>query len=300
MAPAVRDCLLLINPASGGGKALKIAPEIVAILQAANFKVRQHVSANQLDLIEQIRTAPEARVYLLAGDGSLQAAANVIVNEQLSVELAPLPAGRGNDFCAVIGIAKNPRVAVAKTITNPELVSVDVMVLNQSVVALGAVSVGLDAAAAKIAHEFQLQGRAWLRGAPLYVYSALKALAKWRASEITVELDATQSVTKSIWLFVVSNSGRFGGGMKIAPHSSLQDGVLEIVSVGEVSKLDFLVTLPKVFFGKHLNHPKLELTTASRIKIDAKGSIIAFADGEPVIQTPFEIQVLPGALKLLK
>jgi YegS/Rv2252/BmrU family lipid kinase len=293
------ECLLLVNPASGGGKALKIAPRIAEILQAANFEVRQHVTTSQLDLIEQIRIAGTARVYLLAGDGSLQAAARVIVNEQLAVELAPLPAGRGNDFCAVIGTKKDPLQAVAKTISNPELISVDVMLLNQSLVALGAISVGLDAAAARIAHEIQLAGKTWLRGAPLYVYSALKALSSWQTKAITVQLDAAAPLTKPIWLFVVSNSGRFGGGMKIAPHSNLQDGMLEIVSVGEVSKLDFLITLPKVFFGRHLNHPKLELATASRIKIDSKEPIMAFADGEPITQTPIEIEVLPGALKLL-
>lgn len=117
---------------------------------------------------------------------------------------------------------------------------------------------------------------------------------------IVVQLDDGEVDSKDIWLFVVSNSGQFGGGMKISPHSNLQDGLLEVVSVGRVSKLDFLFTLPKVFSGKHLNHPKLQLMTMRKVLIESKLDLMAFADGEPVGRTPLNIAVLPAALKIIK
>lgn len=300
MISNIDSALLLVNPNAGGGKALRAVAAAMHQLETAGIKVRKHISSSQQDLVAAVLTATESRIYLLAGDGSLRAAAELIVQQQLDIQLAPLPAGRGNDFCAVIGIDSNITSAIAKSLLNPELLTVDVMSINQQTIALGAVSIGLDAAAARVAHEIQDRGIKWLRGAPLYLVAAVTALAKWQTAQIVVQLDDGVVEAKDIWLFVVSNSGQFGGGMKISPHSKLQDGLLEIVSVGKVSKLDFLVTLPKVFSGSHLNHPKLQLMTTKKVLIESKLELLAFADGEPVGQTPLNITVLPAALKIIK
>jgi YegS/Rv2252/BmrU family lipid kinase len=300
MISNIDSALLLVNPNAGGGKALRAVAAAMHQLETAGLKVRKHISSSQQDLVAAVSTATESRIYLLAGDGSLRAAAELIVQQQLDIQLAPLPAGRGNDFCAVIGIDSNITSAIAKSLLNPELLTVDVMSINQQTIALGAVSIGLDAAAARVAHEIQDRGIKWLRGAPLYLVAAITALAKWQTAQIVVQLDDGLVEAKDIWLFVVSNSGQFGGGMKISPHSKLQDGLLEIVSVGKVSKLNFLFTLPKVFSGRHLNHSKLQLMTTKKVLIESKLELLAFADGEPVGKTPLNIAVLPAALKIIK
>ena len=300
MISNVDSALLLVNPNAGGGKALRAAAAAMHQLETAGIKVRKHISSSQLDLVDAVSAATESRIYLLAGDGSLRAAAELIVKQQLDIQLVPLPACRGNDFCAVIGIDSNITRAIDKSLLNPELLHLDVISINKQTIALGAVSIGLDAAAARIALEMQDRGIKWLRGAPLYLVAAIKALAKWQTAQIVVQLDDGEVDSKDIWLFVVSNSGKFGGGMKISPHYNLQDGLLEVVSVGRVSKLDFLFTLPKVFSGKHLNHPKLQLMTMRKVLIESKLDLMAFADGEPVGQTPLNIAVLPAALKIIK
>jgi len=294
------DCLLLVNPISGGGKAFARTDGIADQLMLGGYQVRTVVSSSQANLVENIKNAPEELVVLLSGDGSLRAAAEIIVKDRLLKRLAPLPAGRGNDFCAALGIAKDLNSAVKKLATNPELANIDVMQVNQDRIALGAVSIGLDAAAAEISHNIQLAGNRWLTGAPLYVYSALKALKNWRTLDIELNHSDGSKDNKGIWLYVVSNSGQFGGGMKISPNSNLSDGLLEVISVGEVSKFDFLKTLPKVFSGTHLSHPKVQTTTLTEIKIHTKLPVLAFADGEPISITPIEVRVLPQALTVVK
>lgn len=295
-----RGCLLLVNPISGGGKALTRYQHIANQLAAGGYRVRTHISVSQTDLMQQVQAAIEPIIFLLAGDGSLRAAAEVIVKNNLKVLLAPLPAGRGNDFCAVLNIPKDPNVAVNNVIKTPTELSVDVISVNNERIALGAISIGIDAKAAGIAFDIQQQGNTWLRGAPLYVVSALKALRSWRSIPISVSIDQQPFRSQKIWLFVVSNSGQFGGGMKISPTSKLNDGRFEIISVGEVTKIDFIKTLPKVFFGKHLNHPELELLSATEIAVNSPQAILTFADGEPIGHTPLSIKVIPAALKILK
>ena len=298
--PSAKSCLLLVNPISGGGKALAKYQAVADQLSAAGFQCRTHISSSQADLMSELAEANESVVYLLSGDGSIQAAAQVIVSKQLPIRLAPLPGGRGNDFCSVLGIPADISLAVANTINSPEHLEVDVMVINGSKIALGAISVGIDAAAAAISVQIQERGNRWLKGAPLYIYSALVALSRWKAISIETVIDGKAKKLSGLWLFVVSNSGQFGGGMKIAPHSKIQDGILEIISVAEVSKLDFLLTLPKVFFGRHLNHPKLEKFEARDVVISSNESVTAFADGEPLGNLPLSISVQTAALKILK
>ena len=295
-----RNCLLLVNPISGGGKALSQYQGIADQLSSNGYRVRTHISVDETDLMKQVQMATESIIFLLAGDGSLRVTAEMIVKNKLEVLLAPLPAGRGNDFCAVIGIPKDPIAAVNKVIRNPIELSVDVISVNNEKIGLGAISIGIDAKAAGIAFEIQQQGNTWLRGAPLYVVSALKALRSWRSIPISVSIDQQPIREQNIWLFVVSNSGQFGGGMKISPTSNLDDGKLEIISVGEVTKFDFIRTLPKVFFGKHLNHPKLESSSATEVVVNSTQPILAFADGEPIGYSPLVITVMPAALKILK
>lgn len=293
------SCLLLVNPASGGGKALKLAPKVEQTLRQ-KYQVRVSISQNQADLVNQIRQATESVIFLLAGDGSLQAAVTVIINERLNTLLCPLPAGRGNDFCAVLQISKNPIKAAAQACLNPELIWVDAINVNDSKIALGAISIGIDAVAAKIAQQMQLRGIKWLRGAPLYVFAALKALFRWKTQTIDVKIGEHPTQSMAIWLFVVSNSGQFGGGMKISPDSNLQDGKLEVVMVGEVTKLDFLRTFPKVFTGKHLSHPKVKTFSVTEIHLNCQSELVAFADGEDIGTTPLKIDVIPNAIQLMK
>ena len=300
MGDRVSSALLLVNPVSGGGKAIKQYERVAKQLTDGGYQLRIHISVDQADLSNQVLAATEPIIFLLAGDGSLRAAAEVIVRNELTVQLAPLPAGRGNDFCASLGIPKNPHTALAQLLTEPKALKVDVISINNEFIALGAISIGIDANAAAISVEIQQQGNTWLKGAPLYLVSAIRALARWRSKEVVVSIDGGPATIRKIWLFVVSNSGQFGGGMKISPTSKLTDGQLEIIAVGEVTKFDFIKTLPKVFFGKHMNHPKLELLTANEVFIDSMEQILSFADGEPICHTPLKIKVISAALNILK
>lgn len=294
------NCLLLVNPISGGRKAISHKNDVLLQLQTSGMNVRIHVSSSQDDLVAAIHDADEQLVFLLSGDGSLQSAAKAIINAKLPIVLAPLPAGRGNDFCARLGISKDINQAVAKILNNAESVSVDVIRINEDLLALGALSIGIDAAAAQISHQIQQRGNRWLKGAPLYVYSAFSALRSWQTAQISFSMDDGNVVSEGIWLFVVSNSGQFGGGMKISPNSALEDGVLEIILVGEVSKWDFMTTLPRVFSGKHMSHPKLKQYSVRKVDIAAATELAVFADGEPIGATPISASVLPRALKILK
>src|SRR5699024_7058442 len=90
----------------------------------------------------------------------------------------------------------------------------------------------------------------------------------------------------------------YGGGMRVVPSAVMDDGLLDVLILGPLSKLTFIRVFPKVFSGKHITHPSVRVIRGRRIELDAPG-IVAYADGERIGPLPRVVEVVPGAMTVL-
>ena len=97
---------------------------------------------------------------------------------------------------------------------------------------------------------------------------------------------------------VVANGRYFAGGMMIVPEARSDDGRFDVLLIGDLTKRDLLVTLPKAYRGKHLPHPKAELLRGSAVTVDGEQPLPIQLDGEQPGTTPARFEVVPGALRL--
>ena len=97
---------------------------------------------------------------------------------------------------------------------------------------------------------------------------------------------------------IVANGVWHGGGMKLAPDAAPDDGQFDVVLIGDVSKVDFLTTAPKIYKGKHVHHPKVEVLRSARVEVDAPVQLPIELEGEQVGTTPATFEVVPGALRV--
>ena len=97
---------------------------------------------------------------------------------------------------------------------------------------------------------------------------------------------------------VVANGKTFGGGMIICPDAQPDDGVFDVLTIGDLTKRDLLVTLPKTYRGAHLPHPKAELLRGSVVTVDADAPLPVELDGEQPGTTPVRFEIVPQALRL--
>ena len=97
---------------------------------------------------------------------------------------------------------------------------------------------------------------------------------------------------------IVANGRYHAGGMKLAPEARQDDGIFDVVFIGDVTKLDFLTTAPKLYSGRYLSHPKVELLRSSTVAINAAEPLPLEVDGEPIGSTPARFEVVPAALRL--
>ena len=99
-------------------------------------------------------------------------------------------------------------------------------------------------------------------------------------------------------MVAVGNGPSFGGGLRITEGAVLDDGLLDVVVIRPMSKLELLRTYPKLFKGTHIHHPDYRHHHAKRITIAAPG-ITAYADGERIAALPLTVEVAPLALRVL-
>ena len=97
---------------------------------------------------------------------------------------------------------------------------------------------------------------------------------------------------------VVANGRYFGGGMMICPEAEPDDSLFDVLLIGNLTKRDLLLTLPKTYRGRHLPHPKAELLRGSTVEIDAAEPLPVELDGEQPGTTPAQLELVPRALRL--
>jgi diacylglycerol kinase (ATP) len=86
--------------------------------------------------------------------------------------------------------------------------------------------------------------------------------------------------------------------MWMAPEASPDDGLLDFVTIGDVTKLDFVTTFPKIYRGTHLSHPKIDLLRGRRLSVDADTPLPVVLDGEQPGTTPVTFEIVPKALRV--
>jgi len=282
---------LIVNPHAGAGRALRLLPGVEAALRGMGRPFRVAPTTSMQHARELAREACEASeiVAAMGGDGIVGAVAGELRDG--AGLLAVLPGGRGNDFARKLGIPFDPAQAVTLLDTGVER-RVDLADTGGTAF-LGIMSAGIDSDVNRIALETRLP-----LGTFVYTYGALRALVSWRPAAWKLTLDGRES-TFTGYSVAVCNSGVFGGGMYLAPDARLDDGLLDVVTIADKSRLHYLRGLPRVFKGTHLQDPALTLTQCREVTFEADRPFTAYADGDPVAELPATVRVLEGSLRVV-
>jgi len=291
---ADRSHLLLVNPHSAGGRTLKLLPEVESELrrQAVAYRMLKTETLEH-GVSEALRAAEAGEVpVVMSGDGLVGQVGGALANTE--TPLGIIPGGRGNDLARVLGIPKEPAGAVAVLAKGDERV-IDVGEVNGRRF-LCVASFGFDSDANRIANEAEL-----VKGNLVYAYAAFRAMIAWRTATFQVAVDSDEPTEFRGYSVAIANSQAFGGGMYVAPHAKLDDGLFDIVAIGDISKLRYLSNLPKVFKGSHVDGEGVTELRAvgSKVSVSADREFGVYADGEHLADLPATLSLLPRALRVI-
>ena len=283
--------LLLVNPSAGGGRTLELLPRVEAALRTRGIAHRV-VATEGLEHARREALAASAAgevPVVMSGDGLIGQVGGALAGSGATLGL--IPSGRGNDLARVLGVPTEAEGAV-DVLASGSTREIDVGEVNGRRF-LGIASCGFDSDANRIANEARL-----VKGRLVYAYAALRALAGWRPARFTLTLDGERREFTG-YSVAAANNAAFGGGMFLAPDAELDDALLDVVYISDVSRLRYLLNLPKVFDGSHVDRDEVTVVRAREVGIDADRRFAVYADGDHLADLPATVRLLPRALRVI-
>ncbi len=227
---------------------------------------------------------------------------------ELRLPVLVVPCGSGNDFASALklrGVHDSLAAWRAFCSGSGTVRTIDLGVVAESTAphyfcCVG--GVGLDAEIARRANRLPR----WLRAHGGYIFSLLPALVRFVSVPMKISVPRVDDqaapvarTTKPIMVTAFANAPSYGGGMKIAPHARLDDGLLEVCVISHMNKFKMFCLFPTVYFGGHLSVRQVEYFQAERLKLETEAPQEVYADGEYVCRTPIEVSVARGALRVI-
>ena len=286
--------LLVLNSKAGKGKATNLCRSLEVLLKSNNLPYEIISKSSPEDTSTELRLKiSEGRfekVVAIGGDGLVNLCLQEVAERDIA--LAVIPAGTGNDFARAVGSHKKSVAEIFNAVQSHEPIAIDLGLITGDFGKrwyVQVLSTGFDALVNKLANRIS-----WPRGQIKYTLATIFTLARFKPIEYEITID-DKHLKQDFMLLSVANGETYGGGMRICPNASNSDGVFDILLVHPVSKIVLLTIFPKVFAGKHIPHPRIEIIKGRNVQLSANAS--AFADGEFVSTLPIKIENIPNALK---
>ncbi|MEX0850138.1 MAG: diacylglycerol kinase family protein [Gaiellaceae bacterium] len=302
MTASSNRVVFLVNPASAGGSTGRRWPEIAHRASALGLAGDALISEEPGQLGPLARDAVRAGAELLVvvgGDGSVNEVVNGIAGVE-GVEVAVIPRGTGWDFVRTHGIPRDLDDAVEIALSG-NVREIDLGLVTYRTWAgieergyfANVGSAGISGAIAQRANDSSKV----LGGKISYYWATLAVFARWQTGELRVSVD--DEIRSGRMIDVLVANGRYlGGGMMMLPEAEPDDGLFDVLLIGDVTKRDLLLTLPKSYRGNHLPHPRLEVLRGRVVTVDADEPLPIELDGEQPGTTPARFEIVPRALRL--
>ena len=306
--------LVIVNPASAGGATADAWP-------GAASELRRHFGAFECyftkargdarAVAERAARAGRRLVVACGGDGTINEVADGILRAGAGAELGILPSGTGGDFRRTLGVPRSTREAArslregrARVMDAGRVTFFDADGREETRHFVNVASVGMGGDVIKRVKS----GPAWLKGSGVgllggsvaFAAAALGSAFAFEKPRVRVRVDGGPEFRLTVANLCVANARYFGGGMKIAPTARLDDGLFDVVAVGDMAAHEILLNSYRVYLGTHLGMRQVGHARARTVTTSADGDdkVELEIDGEIAGLLPATFEILPNALRV--
>ncbi len=299
-----RHAKVIVNPAAGRNTTFKRWPGIKSQLKSSGLTFDfQFTESKGHGIVLAREAASDGYRYLVAvgGDGTVHEVANGILQSSAAqnTDLGIVSTGTGSDLARSIGMPRDYS-QVINSLANPKTMVIDIGQVeyqyngkNRQRYFVNSAGIGFDARVVEATDQLPKV----FGGTIPYLVGLLRTFIGYRNKPVSFQI-GNKTEKARVLSIVVANGAYFGGGMHVAPLASLDDGLLDIVIVGDFGKIELLKTFPRVYKGTHLSHPKIRLEKKTKISIRSDKKFLLHADGELLGEGPVSFSLIPAALNL--
>src|SRR5579872_2151031 len=301
------EILVIVNPASAGGRTGQRWLELAGKLQSAGLDFDTEFTTSPLHATELARKGVrEGRRIVAAagGDGTLNEVANGFFErgEPIATEtsLALMPLGTGGDFRRTFDLPLQP-VGLAGMLAGGATRTIDAGLATyrnhqQHEEVRAFVNIADAGVGGEVVDRVNRSSKR-LGGDLTFMLASVTSLLAWRNKPMTVAVDG-ESRELTAQQVVAANCRFYGSGMHVAPMADPGDGLLDFLLIGDLSTMENVRGLSKIKAGRHLDepNPKWEVLRGRRAEVSSPERVRLDLDGEQPGWLPATFEVVPGAL----
>jgi len=299
----MRTYTFIVNPIAGKGRGRKLLQTLDRTLHKHFPEPEILITQDRLhafELAKERKEHPDRIIVAVGGDGTVNEVSNGLIggNAMMSV----IPIGSGNDFVKMFNIPTDIEKAIDKikngTVRNSDAGSIQIGSYDGSNLTryfINGIGIGFDAAVAHQTTKFK-----HLRGISLYAFSVAVILFKYKTPELLLSMNGS-SMNGQHFLIAIGNGKCAGGGFYLTPEAKIDDGLLDVCYIDNVTIPQVVKIFPSVMKGKHKKHNQVHFERTDALSVVAQQEIMVHADGE-VLATKartIDIQVTPNALQVI-
>ena len=303
------EALLVVNPRSADGTTGTQWPRFARMFDHAGIQAETRFTEGPRHATELVRDGLRAGhrlIVIVGGDGSINEAVNGFYEPDGTAiapdaELGIVCRGTGCDYIKSHGIPKREDEAIA-LLTRDRRRTVDVGSLRfqdasgsqRQRLFCNIAEAGLGGAVVQRVNQRSKR----LGGFASFLLSTLTTFTTYRNTPMTLSFDGGPPETLVAADLVVGIGSYFGGGMRVLPDARLDDGLFDVLVMGDFDRSEFFTNIWRVYRGTHLTHPKIRHLRARTVTVDSPEPLLLEVDGELAGVAPATFSLLPGALSL--
>ncbi len=301
----------ILNPTSGGGKTLKLWPEMAEKIRFVLGNYESVFTRKSGDATTQTLQAIDQGyrwIIAVGGDGTVHEVMNGILQAQaqkvVGLAMGIFPLGTGNDFVKSISWPKDPLKSLER-LKEKNLKRIDVGKITyqnhrhkkESRYFTNIADFGLGG---RVMQKVNASSKTF-GSKPTYLYHVVESLFTYKPSAVVIESEERNCHFSQVVLGIVANGKYFGSGFCVAPEASLEDGCFDVLMVEKLGVTDFFKVLPKLYKGEKIEHPSIFRFKSSKFFVRPVSTepIYLDVDGEQPGMLEAEFELLPKSLSIV-
>ncbi len=287
--------LLIYNPVSGNRTFKNNLDYVIAEFQKKDFLVTPYriMGIESLErMISGLSKNDYNRILIAGGDGTIHQVVNSLIRNDIDAPLGIFPVGTANDYAQYFSLPKTIEEMTKNALGNDYIYSDVGSVNNRYFINVASLGVLID-----ISQKTDTRAKSSL-GVLAYYIKGLEELPNMKPFRITLKSDQ-MNFSGEIFFMLIMNGKSAGGFKKIAPLSSINDGLLDVYIFKKCPLYELMPLLIKVFNGEHLHSTYVSFFQTEKLSVFSQDNVGTDLDGEKGPCFPLHIQNVQNKLRIL-